>query len=293
MKVEIRTETLTKTFDRWKSDLNDRGNLKKPQRTFIFEDEDDYWNALASIFLHHYWEKSFRRFSTFSNEEADPFFSEPREAFLFLSDSLPKTFEEKAPQLFGKILRSLKPKMRWPWTYRFVDIMGTVGVRPFSSEYVVAMGLVQPMEHLAFLTSAMESPLFPQVSEDGTISLLQDGNLSKGNVTEFRFRLPSSEENDERVAGLRKTLDQTPEKVTIFFPTTFEDWASMRDSYENAGIWSAADSRGIVFSVVPDRSSKKTDRFEPSRSPRSLPSEPIRWNQMAHEKTRSLSAASL
>ena len=183
MKVEIRTETLTKTFDRWKSDLNDRGNLKKPQRTFIFEDEDDYWNALASIFLHHYWEKSFRRFSTFSNEEADPFFSEPREAFLFLSDNLPKTFEKKAPQVFGKILRSLKPKMRWPWTYRFVDIMGTVGIRPFSSEYVVAMGLVQPMEHLAFLTSAMESPLFPQVSEDGTISLLQDGNLSKGNVT--------------------------------------------------------------------------------------------------------------
>ena len=286
MRAEIRMESLSQTFERWKSDTLTKRRPDEPERMFIFEDEGDYWNALASLFLHHHWEKAFRRFDTFRNKAADPFLTESYEVLSSLSGRLPDRFAGKAPAVYSTLLKALKPKMRWPWTYRFVDIMGTVGVHPLTSEYVVALGLVQPMEHLAFLMSLSESPLLLRVLEDGTISISQDGDFSKGNVSEFQFRLPESEESWKRVENLKDALVHDPGKVSIFTPRTYSGWKSMRESYDDLSVWNAGKREGIVFHYDPESRLENRNRFESSKGQRAL-SEEIRWDTKVFDKGHS------
>lgn len=289
MRAEIRMESLNQTFERWETDTITKRRPDEPERMFIFEDEGDYWNALASIFLHHHWEKVFRRFDTFRNKEADPFLMESYEVLSSLSGRLPDRFADKAPPVYSKMLKALKPKMRWPWSYRFVNIMGTVGVRPYDSEYVVAIGLVQPMEHLAFLMSLSESPLLLRVLEDGTVSIPQDGDFSKGNVSEFRFRLPESEGSREKVEELKNALAHDPGKVSIFTPRTYSGWKSMRESYDDLSVWNAGRMEGIVFHYDPESLREDRNRFESSKGQMAL-SEGIRWNPMVFDKGHSTPA---
>ena len=282
MRAEIRKESLDQTFERWKSDTLTERRPNEPEKVFIFEDEGDYWNAVASIFLHYHWEKAFRRFDTFRNKEADPFLTESYDVLLSLSGRLPDRFADEAPPLYSAMLKALKPKMRWPWTYRFVDIMGTVGETPSTSEYVVALGLVQPMEHLAFLLSLSESSLFLRVLEDGTVSIPQDGDFPKGHVSEFRFRLPESEESRKRVENLREALAHNPGKVSLFIPRTYSGWKSMRESFDDRSVWKAGRMEGIVFHYDPESHLEKRNRFESSKGQRAL-SEEIHWNPMVFD----------
>jgi hypothetical protein len=253
---------------------------------FIFEDEGDYWNAVASIFLHHHWERAFRRFDTFRNKEADPFLMESYDVLSSLFERLPNRFADEAPPVYSTMLRALRPKMRWPWTYRFVDIMGTVGVQLLTSEFVVALGLVQPMEHLAFLQSLSESSLFLRILEDGTVSMPQDGDFLKGNVSEFRFRLPESEESRKRVENRRDALTHDPGKVSIFIPRTYSGWKSMRESYDDLSVWNAGRMEGIVFHYAPESLRENRNRFESSKGQMAL-TEEIRWNPMVFDKGHS------
>lgn len=292
MRAEIRHESLDETFRRWKADLLDDRKPKGIDRVLSFEDKEDYWNAVASVFLHYHCSKAFRRFSSFDNPEADPLHGE-KDYFFYQSLAENLSTESVAPSQWKgmdlRLVSAIKPKFRWPWVTHPVDDMGTVGFNPVSKEVFIVFGLTIPMEHLAFLTSLEHGSLFPRVTPDGEISLGQDGNIEKGNIVEFRFRLPGEVSSARSIFELTEALERYPEKVRIVVPKSFSSWKAMRKSYEETSIWSPVGQDNLL--LLPTEEGRGRP-FNPTRIPQVL-SEVIRWDPVSSQVGSSLRADNL
>lgn len=287
MNAELRLEPLSKTFDRWKTDLSEKYDPTEPDRLFLFEEEGDYWNAIASVFLHLQWAKAFRKHPTFRNRTVDPFLSEPYEVMNALSSKLPP---KPAAKDFGGIvydryIARLKPKFVWPWLYHPCDVMGYVANDPSFSMGAIAIGLVQPMEHLAFLTAVSSAPLFPAVLNDLTVSVISDGRELFGSVGEFRFRLPNNEDSVMRLESLKMLLEGSPEKVRIIVPDTLSSWMSMRESYDEKTSWKW-NKEGLTFSPG-HKEREKEAYFLPSKKNLASFPENMTWKTISSEEGRS------
>ncbi|EAY57120.1 MAG: hypothetical protein UBAL2_80490402 [Leptospirillum rubarum] len=287
MNAELRLEPLSKTFDRWKTDLCKKYDPSEPDRLFLFEEEGDYWNAVASVFLHSQWEKAFRMHPTFKNRVVDPFFSESYDVMRALSSKFPpKSADEDFGGVFyDNYISRLKPRFLWPWLYHSCDVMGSVANDPSFSMGAIAIGLVQPMEHLAFLTAVSAAPLFPAVIEDLTVSVTSDGLDVFGSVGEFRFRLPDNEDSVRRLESLKMLLERSPEKVRIIVPDTLNSWMSMRESYEERTSWTW-NKEGLTFSAK-HKVREKEAYFLPSRKDLASFPEDMMWNTISSEEGRS------
>lgn len=149
----------------------------------------------------------------------------------------------------------------------------------------IAIGLVEPMEHLAFLTAVSDTPLFPSVLDDMTISVTSDGRELFGSVGEFRFRLPDNEDSSRRLESLKMLLEKSPEKVRIIIPDTLDSWISMRESYDEKTSWEW-NKEGLRFSPG-IKVREKEAYFLPSKAGLVSFPENMRWNTISSEEGRS------
>ena len=259
VKAEIRLESLEKTFSRWKSNLLRSWNRGDSDRIVTFEDENEYWNAIASVFLHYHWPKAFERFPSFRTNEADPFLSESYDFFYSLTRNFPpKGVEGRYSGVeFERLLSILKPKAYWPWVYHACDVMGTVGKggAPSSGEEIfsVVLGLALPMEHLAFLMAVPRSPCYLIVRDNTSVTFVYDGTENDRTIGEFSFGFMDSPDNRALVAGLKETLSTNPRNVRILIPDRYSMWSSMRSSYDTHGrfVW---DNKGGLILTTADSS---------------------------------------
>jgi len=288
MNAELRLEPLSKTFDRWKTDLSEKYDPTEPDRLFLFEEEGDYWNAIASVFLHLQWAKAFRKHPTFRNRTVDPFLSEPYEVMNALSSKLPPKPADKdfGGVFYDNYISLLKPRFLWPWLYHSCDVMGSVANDPSFSMGAIAIGLVQPMEHLAFLTAVSATPLFPAVLNDLTVSVTSDGRELFGSVGEFPFRLPDDEDSSRRLESLKILLEGSPEKVYIIVPDTLDSWMSMRESYDEKTSWKW-NREGLLFTSESKAKKENETYFLPSKKNLASFPEDMTWNTISSEEGRS------
>lgn len=288
MNAELRLEPLSKTFDRWKTDLCKKYDPSEPDRLFLFEEEGDYWNAVASVFLHSRWGKTFSKHPTFRNRTVDPFSSEPYEVMSALSSKFPPKSVNKDfdGPLYDSYISSLKPRFLWPWLYHSCDVMGSVANSPDFSVGAIVVGLVQPMEHLAFLTAVSAVPLFPEVLDDMTVSVTSDGSKLFGSVGKFPFRLPDDDDSSMRLKSLKILLEGSPEKVHIIVPDTLDSWMSMRESYDEKTSWKW-NREGLVFSTEYKVRKEDETYFLPSRKNLSSFPEDMMWNTISSQEGRS------
>jgi len=288
MNAELRLEPLSKTFDRWKADLAKKYDPSDPDRLFLFEEEGDYWNAIASVFLHCRWARTFRWHPTFKDRRVDPFSSETYEVVSALASKLPpkSSAEDFGGIFYDNYISRLKPKFLWPWLYHPCDVMGSVANDPDFSMGAIAIGLVEPMEHLAFLTAVSDTALFPSVLDDMTISVTSDGRELFGSVGEFRFRLPDNEDSSMRLESLKNLLEKSPEKVRIIVPDTLDSWMSMRESYDEKTSWEW-NREALIFSSEHKVKRENETYFLPSKKDLVPFPEDMTWNTISSEKGRS------
>lgn len=288
MNAELRLEPLSKTFDRWKAGLAEKYDPSEPDRLFLFEEEGDYWNAIASVFLHSQWEKAFRMHPTFKNRAVDPFLSESYDVMRALSSKYPPKSVNKdfGGRLYDSYISNLKPRFLWPWLYHSCDVMGSIANSPDFSMGAIAIGLVQPMEHLAFLTAVSRAPLFPAVLDDLTVSVTSDGRELFGSVGEFPFHLPVDEDSSRQIESLKILLEGSPEKVRIIVPDTLDSWMSMRESYDEKTSWKW-NREALIFSSEHKVKRENETYFLPSKKDLVSFPEDMTWNTISSEKGRS------
>lgn len=295
VKAEIRLESLEKTFSRWKSDLLRPRNAEGFDRIVTFEDENEYWNAIASVFLHYHWAKAFERFSSFKTKEADPFLFESYDFFYSLTRNFPPKGVEGSYSgvEFERLLSILKIKAYWPWLYHACDVMGTVGkgISVSNQEiFTVVLGLGLPMEHLAFLMAVQRNPSYLTVRDDTFVTFVYDGTEEDRTIGEFSFRLPETSENRTLISKLKETLSNVPENVRILIPDKYSLWSSMRRTYDVRGDFVWDTKEGLLLTTEnASPPAKKTPFFERKNRSRPLTEIPetTRWNTLSGGREKS------
>lgn len=192
-------------------------------------------------------EKTTLSFETFWNLKAYAFLKKFHPDAFALYPSFGKSVGRMIIDRSEKLAVNLS-KNSWPWSLHHADTMGSVGVaidpesrNPIPNCSMIAFGLLDPMEHLAFLHFVRRKDIAVLLNpETQTVNLtpLPGGGKEKEEDSSFPFHYNNDPNSLRFAAYLEKNLGhRTAGQVTILIPCVYESWLEMRKSYEESRPW--------------------------------------------------------
>ena len=188
---------------------------------------ENFWNIKASAYLHRYHPNIFDRYHTFNRKEAG---------------SIPEW-----PNILKKLSGGLS-RADWPWSLHEADTMGAVGVEidpqtgtPDERRSVIVFGLIQPMEHLAFLGYLKRKEMTISVclrERKVLLTPLPSGGVESEGDSSFYFIYGDDPISKSHAESLARNLGRTEDtSIQIMIPVLYDSWLTMRDSYDKSRPW--------------------------------------------------------